>query len=167
MQITRRLIKTSETNTVFFCFLNVAHTLLYSTPNEYSTSVECFMGQSRTFEYTREKKIRRTNHVRYEMKRKQNAKPSPISMRCNSKFVQISASNWMIRFFGEGRSRFWAPDMLITVAHTHTRAPKCVCCPFACALLTANRPSGFRHTFPSKWKRMLCSTQKSETFHIH
>lgn len=26
----------------------------------------------------------------------------------------------MIRFFGEGRSRFWAPDMLITVAHTHT-----------------------------------------------
>lgn len=28
----------------------------------------------------------------------------------------------MIRFFGEGRSRFWAPDMLITVAHTHTHA---------------------------------------------
>lgn len=57
MQITRRLIKTSETNTVFFCFLNVAHTLLYSTPNDYSTSVEYFMGQSRTFEYTREKKF--------------------------------------------------------------------------------------------------------------
>lgn len=48
---------------------------------------------SRAHLNTREKKIRRTNHVRYEMKRKQNAEPNPISMRCNSKFVQISASN--------------------------------------------------------------------------
>lgn len=167
MQITRRLIKTSETNTIFLLFFKCSAHALVQYPQWVPYQCWVFYGPVAHIWIHERKIIRWTNHVRYEMKRKQNAEPNPISMRCNSKFVQISASNWMIRFFGEGRSRFWAPDMLITVAHTHTHAPKCVCCPFACALLTANRPSGFRHTFPSKWKRMLCSTQKSETFHIH